>query len=37
MPNVPSLVDVGEVEWDDPDQRDDPDYYCVVDAAEEAE
>ena len=36
-PNVPSLVDVGEVEWDDPDQRDDPDYYRVVDAAEEAE
>ena len=36
-PNVPSLVDVGEVEWDDPEQRDDPDYYRVVNAAEEAD
>lgn len=30
-------MDIGEVEWDNPNERDDLDYYYVVNTAEEAD
>ena len=37
MSNVPSLVDIGKVEQDNPEQRDDLDYYYIVNIVEEAD